>query len=49
MTGDAIFSNDISVARNLNVSGDATITDDLIVNGSTHLKTLETTGSASIA
>lgn len=49
VTGDAIFSNDISVARNLNVSGDATITDDLTVNGSTHLKTLETTGSASIA
>lgn len=49
VTGDAIFSNDMTVSRNLNVSGDATITDDLIVNGSTHLKTLETTGSASIA
>lgn len=49
VTGDAIFSNDMTVSRNLNVSGDATITDDLIVNGSTHLKTLETTGSTSIA
>ena len=48
VTGDGIFSNDVTVSRDLNVSGDATVTDDLIVNGSTHLKTLETTGSASI-
>jgi len=49
VTGDAIFSNDATIGRNLNVSGDTTITDDLIVNGWTHLKTLETTGSASVA
>ena len=49
VTGDGIFSNDVTVWRNLNVSWDATVTDDLIVNGSSHLKTLETTGSASIA
>lgn len=48
VTGDGIFSNDVTVSRDLNVSGDATITDDLTVNGATHLKTLETTGSASI-
>ena len=48
VTGDAIFSSDVSVAEDLTVSGDATVTDDLIVNGSTHLKTLETTGSASL-
>lgn len=49
LTWDGVFSNDVSVARNLTVSWDATVTDDLTVNGSTHLKTLETTGSASIA
>ena len=49
VTWDGIFSNDVTVWRNLNVSWDATVTDDLIVNGSSHLKTLETTGSASIA
>lgn len=48
VTGDAIFSEDVTVSKDLNVSGDAIITDDLIVNGSTHLKTLETTGSASL-
>lgn len=48
VTWDAIFSSDISVAENLTVNGDATVTDDLIVNGSTHLKTLETTGSVSL-
>ena len=48
VTWDAIFSSDVSVAENLTVNGDATVTDDLIVNGSTHLKTLETTGSASL-
>lgn len=48
VTGDAIFSSDVSVAEDLTVSGDATVTDDLIVNGSTHLKTLETTGSVSL-
>lgn len=49
VTGDGIFSNDVTVWRNLNVSWDATVTDDLIVNGSSHLKTLETTGSVAIA
>ena len=48
VTGDAIFSSDVSVAEDLTVSGDATVTDDLTVNGSTHLKTLETTGSVSL-
>jgi len=48
VTWDGIFSNDVTVGRNLNVSGDATITDDLNVNGSTSLKNLETTGSSTI-
>lgn len=48
VTGDAIFSSDVSIAEDLTVSWDATVTDDLIVNGSTHLKTLETTGSVSL-
>lgn len=48
VTWDAIFSSDVSVANDLTVSWDATVTDDLTVNGSTHLKTLETTGSASL-
>ena len=48
VTGDAIFSSDVSIAEDLTVSWDATVTDDLTVNGSTHLKTLETTGSVSL-
>lgn len=48
VTWDAIFSSDVSVANDLTVSWDATVTDDLTVNGSTHLKTLETTGSTSL-
>lgn len=48
VTWDAIFSSDVSIAEDLTVTWDATIADDLIVNGSTHLKTLETTGSASL-
>ena len=48
VTWDGIFSNDVSIARNLNVSGDTTLTDDLTVNGSTHLKDLETTGSVDV-
>lgn len=48
VTGDGIFSNDVSIARNLNVSGDTIITDDLTVNGTTHLKDLETTGSVDV-
>lgn len=48
VTWDGIFSNDVTVGRNLNVSGDATITDDLTVNGASHFKNLETTGSSTI-
>lgn len=48
VTGDWIFSNDVSVARNLTVSGDTTITDDLTVNGTTHLKWVETVWSVDI-
>lgn len=48
VTWDGIFSNDVTVGRNLNVSGDTTITDDLTVNGASHFKNLETTGSSTI-
>lgn len=46
---DGTFSNDVTVTRNLNVSWDTTLTDDLFVNGTAHLKDLETTESVDIA
>ena len=59
-TGNAIFNSDVSIAWNESIAGDASITwtlsaggdvtlaDDLVVNGTTSLKALETDGSVDI-